>query len=168
MSLFVANKFINTAFFFFLKISSYLERQTKIESKPAQESTTTVPEDITRNREVLKQQASAKTYLAKVKHGKRIATRFDFERVDDNDVFDDSDLIFVNETSMHTVDDVSDVLLEDGSESQYCNMLPNPISFTSTPVHMMCIRVVKAWNLPETLGDTNPFVIIDWGGEVIN
>lgn len=28
---------------------------------------------------------------------------------------------------------------------------------------MLCIRVIKAWSLPETLGDTNPFVILDWG-----
>lgn len=135
-----------------------------VESDPVHESIIVASEDISRNREALSQEASNKTYLARVEQSKRIATRFDFKRVDDNDVFDDSDFFFTDEISIHSVDDASDVLLENGSEFRCCKIPPCPISFTPTPVPMLCIRVIKAWSLPETLGDTNPFVILDWGG----
>lgn len=77
-----------------LQISSYLQRQMNVESDPVHESIIVASEDISRNREALSQEASNKTYLARVKQSKRIATRFDFKRVDDNDVFDDSDFFF--------------------------------------------------------------------------
>jgi Ca2+-dependent lipid-binding protein len=50
-------------------------------------------------------------------------------------------------------------LLEDSSSS-----ISLPITqLHGPPINMVCVQVIRSWDLPETLTDTNPYVIIDWG-----
>jgi len=113
------------------------------------------PDTVTKNLDTSDSLITSKIYLDRIKHSKRIATRFDIKRIDDNVEFlNDSDFMFVDELSLDTTS--NSCMLSDKASS-----IMSPVS---TVQPMICVCVIKAWDLPETLADTNPFVIIDWGG----
>jgi hypothetical protein len=101
--------------------------------------------------EINSPQISPSNFLDRLKSSKRIATRHDIRELQSGqNPSDAADLVFKEEMSLN--------LLEESFEPSLDISLSSP---------MICVHVIKAFDLSETLSDTNPFLVFDWGGLII-
>ena len=146
-------------------------------SQPLGTPKVTVNPPSTPETETLPHSASSTGYLERLKNSHRISTRYDRRRFDEsvdlptasgelaNFIFsDDGHKIAMNSGDhfdYNTDDDK--VPRGDGPVESVLRALPS-FNEQSSRTGMICIHVDRAWDLPETLADTNPFVVIDWAG----
>ena len=181
------------SFFNLIKIAKYIQNQSissinsvnKSEDEIAAPKSRSLADDLidSQSQPFDKNLLTVNNFQERIKNSKRIATKYDMLLADEGD---DDDLSFVKRETSFDDDnynaDRTDINENKNKNKNISNMsswvnksdsnhledssssISLPITqLNSPPINMVCVQVIRSWDLPETLTDTNPYVIIDWG-----